>query len=107
MKYRWYQTRLLAPAWPDVLKPLCDGLHDLATQLGLDHDLAEFDAMLEANPGVIGDDQRCVVGQLIERHRLARRPGFWVAGYRFYSEKPKAYIRRIAAWWEAGSVADV
>ena len=77
-----------------------DEAHVLAVQLGVDHDLAVLAAVLTGEgPDLLGAD----------RARRARRPSRTVgqtcspasapAAGRIYAEKPKAFTRRIAAWW--------
>lgn len=94
----WYQLRIVEDAWPELLGPTVDQAHELAELLGEHHDLA-----------VLAEDLR-------ERDRLGDRDPFEAAiaksqaellkaaigiGRRLYAEKPKAFRRRIKAYWLA------
>jgi len=76
-------------------------LHELTDRLGDDHDLAELRGTLSPPEGGGGDPGLLTLLEEIDRRRaelqLASRP----LGQRVYSEKPKAFIRRIEGYWVA------
>ncbi len=94
----WYQLRIVADAWPELLGETVNQTHRLTDFLGDHHDLT-----------VLAEDLR-------SRADLARRDAFAAAieqrqgelleaaleiGERLYAEKPKAFKRRIQRYWLA------
>ena len=55
----WYLLRLLAGAWPGLLDPSAEQLHELTEMLGDHHDLA-----------VLGEDLGARVGAVAERDAI-------------------------------------
>ena len=49
----------------------------------------------------LSDDQRRDLGELIARRRAELQAQAFALGERLYAEKPKAFARRIGAYWEA------
>lgn len=102
VKYLWYQMRILQAAWPDLLKPATDALHDLSDVLGEAHDLSEvaravhgFDAPF-AN-GAAGELlAELVSGRCAALHARARP-----LGERLYAEEPQAFVDRLESYWRA------
>jgi CHAD domain-containing protein len=99
VKDHWYHARLLRAAWPPVMAAWADEAHVLAVQLGVDHDLSVLAAVLTGEgPDLLGLD-RAVVLQTIEDRRAELLTGIRAGAGRIYAEKPKAFTRRLAAWW--------
>lgn len=53
VKDHWYQARLFAPCWPDLMKPLVDSADRLGQALGDHHDLTIFALHVAALPDQI------------------------------------------------------
>ncbi len=94
----WYQLRLVRGAWPALLDASAEQAHDLADLLGVHHDLAVLGEDLKGRDGIeragdfealAGRRQEELLGEAIE------------LGRRFYAERPKAFDRRLAAYWRA------
>src|SRR5262249_44117590 len=97
-----YDVDLLEKVWPGTMKDVGKTLHDLTDRLGDDHDLAELRR-------VLSDSSRLTAGarhvpraiELIDRRRRRLQRDARVLGDRIYSEKPKAFTRRIRSYWQA------
>jgi CYTH domain-containing protein/CHAD domain-containing protein len=96
----WYQVRLLEDAWPAVLEATAEEIHDFTDLLGDHHDLAVL-----AEDLVGRDDldaaHRTTLRALIEGRQAALLADALSAGERVYAEKPKAFGRRLRAYWRA------
>lgn len=100
-KYTWYHVRLLDAAAPSMLKPFASALHDLSDTLGDEHDLAMLDEQLAADPDAFGGvDPVEGARALIAARRTALGDRAVRLGRRLHAEKPKALVRRLAAYWE-------
>ncbi len=93
----WYQLRILSELWPAVLGETAEVAHDLADQLGDHHDLAVLAADLDQRDVVDPEPIRELIGRRQEE-LLARALAI---GARLYAEKPKAFDKRLAAYWRA------
>jgi CHAD domain-containing protein len=97
----WYHLRLLRVAWPPAMQALADEVHELTDHLGDDHDLAVLsDAARER---IAGDaPQRFErLERLIARRRSELQNEAFALGDRIYSQKPKAFTKRIKMLWGA------
>ena len=92
----WYQLRILGELWPQVLGKTADQAHDLADLLGDHHDLEVLAADLESRDTV---EPEAIVALIARRQEelLGRAVAI---GARLYAEKPKAFGKRIGAYWE-------
>jgi CYTH domain-containing protein/CHAD domain-containing protein len=97
VKDLWYQLRLLRELWPEVLGETADQAHDLADQLGDHHDLQVLAEDLATRDTVEPEALRELIGRRQEE-LLARAVA---TGERLYAEKPKAFGKRIKAYWKA------
>lgn len=95
-----YQVRLLHDAWPAVLKPTAEEIHEFTDLLGDHHDLAVLAEDL-AGRGEIGNAPRAVLVELIEAEQAALLIEARGLGARVYAEKPKAFRHRLRAYWRA------
>lgn len=97
----WYHQRLLAMAWPGMLYAQAEQSHRLSDLLGEDHDLAMLAATLLGEDGTASGTPADVEPSL--EHVLAERRAELQAqaldlAERIYSERPKAYARRLAGY---------
>ncbi len=101
VKQLWYQVRLLEPAAPSVLGASCDALDALSDALGDDHDLAVLAAHLATDEerfggaAAVADLTRLVRSQQAELRERAVRLGSTI-----YAEPRRAFVARIAGYWE-------
>ncbi len=92
----WYGLRLVSRAWPELLSPTVDGLHELSDLLGVHHDLTVLAEDLTRREGV---GSRAKMAALIDRRREALLAEALTLGALLYAEKPKAFGRRVHAYW--------
>lgn len=96
----WYQLRLLRDAWQPVLEPTAEEVHDLTDRLGDHHDLAvvlvDLVGRAEVDPV-----HREKLRTLIEARQASLLSEAIAIGGRVYAEKPKAFDRRMRAYWRA------
>jgi CHAD domain-containing protein len=92
-----YQLRLLARAWPPTFDQMVTESHRLTDLLGEHHDLALLAADLERRDLANG----ARLGELIAQRQEELLLGAVDLGRRVYAERPKAYGRRMRAYWEA------
>jgi CYTH domain-containing protein/CHAD domain-containing protein len=96
----WYQVRLLRDAWPSVLEATAAEIHDFTDLLGDHHDLAVLAADLDRREQV-DPAHRETLRALIEARQTSLLADALGAGERVYAEKPKAFRRRLRAYWRA------
>jgi CYTH domain-containing protein/CHAD domain-containing protein len=96
----WYQLRLLRDAWEPVLDATADEIHDFTDLLGDHHDLAVLAEDLEGR-SQIGPAQRETLKALIAARQSELLGEARSTGERIYAEKPKAFGRRLRAYWRA------
>jgi CHAD domain-containing protein len=117
VKYTWHHVELLGKAAPSVLTPLADALHDLSDALGDAHNLAVLGDLVSEHPTRFGGPatadrvaKMAADSRADLEHRAVR------LGLRVYAESPKAFGRRMGAYWAAagdgpelvtGELADV
>lgn len=102
VKYLWYHTRILRRLWPDLMAELADQIHDLSDYLGDAHDLAEFKALLHAEPELTADDTaREVLLALCSQWQQALREQARPLGQRVYAEEPNRFVERNGRYWQA------
>jgi CYTH domain-containing protein/CHAD domain-containing protein len=93
----WYQLRILRELWPEVLGETADQAHDLADLLGDHHDLAVLAADLETRDTTEPE----AIAALVALRQEELLAGAVSIGERLYAEKPKAFGKRIEAYWKA------
>jgi CHAD domain-containing protein len=92
VKDLWYQQRLLARSWPDVMKALAGEAKALSKLLGTDHDLAVLaDELPAADP----------LRPLIADRRAELQHDAFALGARVYAESPKAFKKRVRSYVRA------
>jgi len=100
----WYQLRLLRDAWQPVLEPAAEEIHDFTDMLGDHHDLAVLCVDLVGRAEVDAV-HRETLRTLIEARQASLLAEAHAAGERVYAEKPKAFDRRMRAYWRAWRVS--
>jgi CYTH domain-containing protein/CHAD domain-containing protein len=96
----WYQVRLLGNAWPALLDPTAEEVHDFTDKLGDHHDLAVLAEDL-AGREAVDAPHRTILRQLIETEQAGLLAEARALGARIHAEKPKAFSRRLHAYWHA------
>jgi CHAD domain-containing protein len=95
----WYQQRLLATAWPPVLGQSAEQAHALADLLGDHHDLAVLAEDLEGRGFEPSWSSELAAAITARQAELAGEA--LDLGARLYAERPRAYRRRLRAYWRA------
>lgn len=98
VKDLWYDLRILAAVWPEVMEDLADQAKKLGEYLGEDHDLAVAGGALKKQR--LNKTSFQVLAGLIERRRFQLQRAAFDLGNRFFVEKPKAFAQRIEGYWE-------
>ena len=96
-----YQLRLVRNSWPDVIDVIADQAGELSDLLGEHHDLAVLRDDALTRRELFADD---ALGTLLEAIHVRQRDladHALTLGRRIYAEKPKPFMRRLRAYWEA------
>lgn len=97
-----YHLELLTPLNAPELKPLADDATDLTDYLGLDHDLAVLNALLDTTyHNTIPRKRHAALESLLLKRRRSLQKKAKKLGKSLYDEKPKAFARRITSYWDA------
>ena len=100
VKDHWYHARLIAGAWPEQLEHRQQQFKRLSDLLGDDHDLDVLAGQLKAWPDRARQEtQRQALFAAITRRQASLRGEALALGRRLYAETPRAFTRRIAAYW--------
>lgn len=103
----WYATRLLAPSAPAVLGPQAKLLHVLSEDLGDDHDLAVLADLVGVDPEAFGGEEAARPAlERAARSRADLQHHAFGLGAQAYAESPKAFTRRLKAYWRAWQRGD-
>ncbi len=97
----WYHLQLLGPAWPEVLGPRADQAHELSDLLGDHHDLTILGADARSHPERFADGDPEALMAAIRTRQEELLSEALPLGERLYADKPKAYRRRVKAYWKA------
>jgi CYTH domain-containing protein/CHAD domain-containing protein len=96
----WYQLRLLRDAWPALLEPTAEEIHEFTDLLGDHHDLAVLTQDLETREE-FGSAHKNVLREVIAAEQHALLIDALGLGERIYAEKPGPFGRRLRAYWRA------
>jgi CHAD domain-containing protein len=96
----WYHLRLLEQTAPHTVEAHADDAHLLSELLGDDHDLTVLRDSLIAHAGDVPADTAAVLGAIEHRQGQLREEAFFL-GQRIYAESPKAFTRRMHAYWKS------
>jgi CHAD domain-containing protein len=99
-KDHWYHLRVLEPIAPHTMQGQAEDAHRLSDLLGDDHDLALLREALVADASELRVDVDSVMA-LVDHRRGQLQAEALLLGRRVYAEKPKAFLRRVRAYWKA------
>lgn len=99
VKHHWYQARLLAPIWPEILTPHVAQADLLGETLGDHNDLDILLTTLEGDPALADHPALSPlrVEVMAQRRKLAAQS--LVLGARLLAEPPEALADRWGRWW--------
>jgi CHAD domain-containing protein len=102
VKCLWYQIRILKPIWPKMMERFADELEVLGDYLSDDHDLAILRERVLEHAGQ-SDDRAALEAlvALIDQRRGELQVEATRLGSRVYGEKPRAFVGRLQAYWQA------
>jgi CHAD domain-containing protein len=102
VKCLWYQIRILKPIWPKMMERFADELEVLGDYLSDDHDLAILRERVLEHAGQL-DDRAALetLVALIDQRRGELQVEATRLGTRVYGEKPRAFVGRLQAYWQA------
>ncbi len=103
VKDLWYHLRLLRDSWPDVMAEMGDEAHELADLLGDHHDLTVLAADVRDRESLAaeGDEEVAAIMSAIEGRQEELLEAAVPVGERLYAESPKAFGKRVHAYWRA------
>jgi CHAD domain-containing protein len=105
VKYTWHHVELLEDSAPLLLAPTARGLHDLSDALGDAHNLTVLVDLLRESPARFGGPATAErVAKMAEDSRADLEDRAVRLGLRLYAERPKAFGRRMEAYWKAARV---
>ena len=99
IKYLWYHMRLLRPIWTNQLGGVISELDILADLVGDHHDLVVLRQTVLDQPK-LGGEEVSSLATAVDKRRLELEVEARPYGERIYVEKPGAFVKRIAAYWQ-------
>jgi CHAD domain-containing protein len=99
VKDLWYQLRIVHDSKPKELGKAADQAHELSDLLGEHHDLAMLrdDVLARSGPLPSGELERLLASISERQDELAEEA--IALGKQVYAEKPKAFVKRLRAYW--------
>ncbi|TVQ06919.1 MAG: CHAD domain-containing protein [Leptolyngbya sp. DLM2.Bin27] len=103
VKDLWYDTCLLESLWPPIMGAYASEAHHLSELLGDDHDIAALRQFLStpAEEVAIKAEHRLLLLPLMKHRQDKLHLQAQALGYKLYGERPKAFIHRLASYWQA------
>jgi CHAD domain-containing protein len=101
VKDLWYAARILRPIATLELEAVVDEADDLAEVLGDHNDLAVLRHAIGDHAGDLTEAQADSIHAAIDESAAELRRRAVPLGLRLYAEKPKRFVARVAAYWEA------
>lgn len=101
VQWHWRHMALLSRAWPDYFAVRVSACQELSEALGDDHDLsvlAAAAATLDENAA----SHKADVEQFVQLRQDELRCGAHDLAERLFAEAPRAFRRRMEAYWRAG-----
>jgi CHAD domain-containing protein len=99
VQWHWRQMSLLARAWPDEFAVRVAAARELSQLLGDDHDLAMLIGATATAEKLTSDEKETIVALCHgQQHALRAAAEFRVG--RLFAEGPKAFIKRMRAYWD-------
>jgi hypothetical protein len=96
VKDHWYQARLIAPAWPEIFKPILATADLLGETLGQHHDLSVLATHAAGLPrSVLPDQARNLLDTRLEQAQARIMDEAFPLGDRLFAGNPD----KVAALW--------
>jgi CHAD domain-containing protein len=100
VKDLWYHLSLLEDVAPNTVAAHANDAHLLSDLLGDDHDLAVLRDAVAAMSDELPVDTVAVLAAIDHRRSQLEEQAFYL-GQSLYAESPKAFEKRLHAYWEA------
>lgn len=100
VQWHWRHMALLSRAWPAYFAGRVDACRELAEDLGDDHDLAVLIEAVKRYGGEVEGDRAAMVLLAQSRQQELRMQAYALTE-RLFAETPKAFTRRMRAYWKA------
>lgn len=97
VKYLYYQTQILNPLWPAIMRAWHGELDRLGGMLGDDHDLAVLAGTLKEDMQAAAQAEPLLAAIGARRYSLQREAQ--LLGMRIYAERPRDLRRRLRTGW--------
>jgi CHAD domain-containing protein len=101
VKYLWYQSQVLAPVWPEVLKPHVAALDDLSHLLGEHHDLFALVTLVGEDRKRFGVTTAQRVATVVTRRTEEIEPAAFRLSGHVFAESPRGWSARLVQYWRA------
>lgn len=101
VQWHWRQMSLLARAWPEEFAVRVAAARELSQMLGDDHDLAMLTAAAIGAEDLSAEAKEAIVALCQCRQRHLRAAAEYRAT-RLFAETPKAFSKRMRAYWRSG-----
>ena len=93
----WYQTRLLAPIWPEMMVPLTKSAENLTEALGVHHDIAVLQARLP--PDLLSGKAVALFNRRARAAQHDIEARVFPEGNRLFAGDPEAMAQLWGRWW--------
>jgi CHAD domain-containing protein len=102
VKYLRYQLEVLEPVWPTVISSLVQETHQLADQLGLDHDLSVLENLVveECNESLRPGEKELLTA-LLNQRRMELQNESIAIGQKVFAESGKDFSNRLKGYWKS------
>ena len=101
VKDLWYETQIVAPAWPEVMDARAGMLHDLSRLLGDHHDVWALNAHVAENRRRFGKLTVRRIAVIAARRIAEIESVIFEKGAFAYAESPRSWSESIVAYWRA------
>ena len=99
VQWHWRQMALISRAWPAYFDVRAAAAREVSQILGDDHDLAVLLHFAKSNRAALASEFGPIETMIRMRQHELRQEAHPRAA-RLYTEPPKAFVRRIACYWE-------
>jgi CHAD domain-containing protein len=104
VQWHWRQMNLLSRAWPEEFAVRAAAAHELSQIIGDDHDLAVLIEAVENGEGISAESKPAILA-VCKQRQDALRQAAEPRARRLFAEAPKAFVKRLSAYWKSGRSA--